>query len=102
MKFPKTRETRESEGFFLFLFPNSLVALIERGSWMLLKSGGGMNQPTPSTSPQNTVKNQNFYVDFLKVHNELGKVTTFWTSRPLFSWRNSHLKKVQADSAPPP
>lgn len=32
--------------------------------------------------------------------NELGKVTTFWTSRPLFSWRNSHLKKVRADSAP--
>ena len=39
--------------------------------------------------------------DFLKVHNELGKVTKFWTSRPLFSWRNSHLKKVRADSAPP-
>ena len=39
--------------------------------------------------------------DFLKVHNELGKVKKFWTSRPLFSWRNSHLKKVQADSAPP-
>ena len=41
----------------------------------------------------------NFY--FLKVHNELGKVTKFWNSRPLFSWRNSHLKKVRADSARP-
>ena len=40
------------------------LTLIERGSWMLPK-----------------------------VHNELEKVTIFWTSRPLFSWRNSHLKK---------
>ena len=60
---------------------------------MLLESGG----PAPSRSPQNTVKK----IDFLKVHNELGKVTKFWASRPLFSWRNSHLKKVRADSAPP-
>ena len=43
---------------------------------------------------------KNFF-DFLKVHNELGKVTKFWPSRPLFSWRNSHLKKVLADSGPP-
>ena len=62
--------------------------------------GGGLNQPAPSRSPQNTVKNQKIFFDFLKVHNELGKVTKFWTSRPLFSWRNSHLKKVRADSAP--
>ena len=34
-----------------------------------------------------------FLFDFLKIHNELGKVTKFGTSRPLFSWRNSHLKK---------
>jgi len=47
------------------------------------------------------VKNQKVFFDFLKVHNELGKFTKFWTSRPLFSWRNSHLKKVRADSAPP-
>ena len=52
------------------------------GSWMLLESGG-LNQPTPSRSPQNTDK-PNFIFDFLKVHNELGKVTKFWTSRPLF------------------
>ena len=46
-------------------------------------------------------KTKKFFFDFLKVHNELGKVTKFWTSRPLFSWRNSHLKKVWADSPPP-
>ena len=40
------------------------------------------------------------FFDFLKVHNELGKVTNFGTSRPLFSWRNGQLKKVWADSAP--
>ena len=35
------------------------LTLIERGSWMLLESGGGgLNQPAPSRSPQNTVKNQ--------------------------------------------
>ena len=35
-----------------------LLTLIERGSWMLLKSGGGLNQPAPSRSPQNNVKNK--------------------------------------------
>ena len=39
---------------------------------------------------------------FLDVHNELGNVPKFGTSRPLFLWRNGWLKKVQADSAPPP
>ena len=68
---------------------------------MLLENKGGLNQPAPSRSPQNTVKNQIFFFDFLKVHNELEKVTKFWTSRPLFSWRNIHLKKVQADAAHP-
>ena len=42
----------------------------------------------------------NFFFDFLKVYNELGKVKKFWTSRPLFSWRNSRLKKVRAHCAP--
>ena len=37
---------------------DGLLPLIERGSWMLLKSRGGLNQPTPSRSPKNTVKNQ--------------------------------------------
>ena len=68
---------------------------------MLLESGG-LKQPAPSRSPQNTVKKQKNVFDFLKVHKELGKVTKFWTSRPLFSWRNSHLKKVQAESVPRP
>ena len=69
---------------------------------MLLESwgGGGLNQPTPSRSPQNTVKNQHFF-DSLKVHNELGKVMYFGTSRPLFSWSFGCLKKVVADSFPP-
>ena len=35
---------------------------------------------------------------FLKVHNELGKVTKFGTSKTLFSWRNGPLKIVWADS----
>ena len=69
---------------------------------MLLESGGGLNQPAPSRSPKNTVKNQNFFFAFLKVHNELGKVTKSGTSKPLFSWRNCHQKKVWADSARPP
>ena len=34
--------------------------------------------------------------------NELGKVMKFGTFRTLFSWRNRHLKRVWADSAPPP
>ena len=37
----------------------------------------------------------------MKVHNEFGKVTLFGSSLPFFSWRNGHLKKVHADSAPP-
>ena len=41
-------------------------------------------------------KSNNFFGDFLKVYNELGKVKKFRTSRPLFSWRNSCLKKVRA------
>ena len=45
---------------------------------------------------------KSFFFDFLKVHNELGKVTKFETSKHLFSWRNSHLEKVRAQSAPPP
>ena len=56
------------------------LTLKKRGSWMLLDSrGGGLNQPTPSRSPQNTVKKQIFF-DFLKVLNEIGKVAKFWTS----------------------
>ena len=82
---------------------NPHLTLIEWGYWMLLESeGGGLNQPTPSRSPQNTVKNQKKIFDFLKVHNELGKVTKFWTSRPLFSWRNSHLKKCGMIQPNPP
>ena len=38
---------------------------------------------------------------FLKVHNKLGKVTKFGTSRHIFTWRNGRLKKVRADSATP-
>ena len=44
---------------------------------MLESGGGGLNQPTSSRSPQNTVKNQNFF-DFPKVHNELKKIHEFW------------------------
>ena len=64
--------------------------------WMLLECGwvkggvGGLNLPTPSISPKNTVKNHFF--DFLKVHNELEK--SHETTRPLFSWRIGRLKKV--------
>ena len=42
-----------------------------------------MNQRAPSRSPKKKLKNQKKNY-FLKVHNELGKVTKFWTSRPLF------------------
>ena len=34
-------------------------------------------------------------------YNEWGKVQKFKTSRPLFSLRNSHLKNLRAQSAPP-
>ena len=37
------------------------LTLMERGFWMLLERGGGLNQPAPSRSPQNTVKNQKFF-----------------------------------------
>ena len=66
---------------------------------MLLECGG-LNQPAPSRPTQNTVKKTNFFA-FLKVHNELGKVTKFDTFRPLFSWRNSHLKKGGLIQTPP-
>ena len=45
---------------------------------------GGHNVPAPSRSPQNTVKKQ-FFFDFLKVYNELGKVNKFRASRYLFN-----------------
>ena len=69
----------------------SALTLIGRGFWMLLEC----------RSPQNTVKNPNFFLAFLKIHNELGKVTKFGTSRPLFHGEIAIGKKVQADSAPP-
>ena len=47
---------------------------------------------TPSSSTQNTVKN-NFF-DFLKVYNELGKVKKFRTSRPLFMEKQPSVKSV--------
>ena len=53
--------------------------------------------PAPSRPSRNTVN----YFDFLKVHNKLGKVKKFWTNRPLFSWRNSRLELVRAQSTPP-
>ena len=49
------------------------LTLMERGSWMKLEGGGELNQPTPSRSPRITVKRQ-FFFDFLRVYNELGKV----------------------------
>ena len=61
--------------------------------------GGGLNQPAPSRSPQNTEKPQKKFFDFPKVHIE---VTKFGTSRTLFSWRNGRLKIVRAASATPP
>ena len=39
-----------------------LLTLIDWGSWMLLESGGGLNQPAPSRSPQNTVKKQKVFI----------------------------------------
>ena len=65
---------------------------------MLTKWGGaprcclrerGLKKPATFRSPRITVKNH-----FLKVCKELGKVTEFGTSRPLYSWRNGHMKKV--------
>ena len=55
----------------------------------------GLNEPAPSRSPRITVKNQNILY-------KLGKDTNFGNSEPRFSWRNGHLKKVQADLAPLP
>ena len=62
---------------------------------------GGHNVPTPSRSPQKTTKTPPKNFDFLTVHNESGKVKKFWTSRLLFSWSNSHLKKVWEHCATP-
>ena len=58
--------------------------------------GVSIKMPDVVPKPSQT---KTFY--FPKVHNELGKVTEFGTSRPLFSKRNGRLKKVQSDSAPP-
>ena len=69
---------------------------------MLLESRGGLNQPAPSRSPQNTVKNPKIFFAFLKVHNEWGKVTKFGTFKPLFSWRNWRLKKSRLIQPPRP
>ena len=74
------------------------LTLIEWGSWLLLESRGGWISPHHPDHPK-TLQNPKF---FPNVHNELGKVTKFGTSRPHFSWRNSHLEKVQAQSTPPP
>ena len=62
---------------------------------------GGTMCPHLLDHPKALQKTKNFLFDFLKVYYELGKVTKFRTSRPLFSWRKSHRKKVRADSAPP-
>ena len=63
--------------------------------------GVGWISPHLLDHPKTLWKTKKIFFAFLKVHNELGKVTKFGTSRPLFSWRNSHLKKGRADSAPP-
>ena len=47
---------------------------------MLLECGGELLLDQPKT----LCKNKIFIFDFPKVHNELGKVTKFGTSRPLF------------------
>ena len=49
------------------------LTLIGRDFWRLLERGG-LNQPAPSRSHQNTVKKTKKNFAFLKVHNELGKV----------------------------
>ena len=64
--------------------------------------GGGWISPHLLDHPKTLWKTKKFFFDFLKVHNELGKVTKFGGSRTHFSWRNGRLKKVLADSTPPP
>ena len=54
--------------------------------------------PATSRSPQNTVKKQ-FFFDFLKVYNELGKDKKFETSRPFFQEKLPS-EKVRAKCAP--
>ena len=63
------------------------LTLIGRGFSMLLECGGCSSI---------------IFFDFLIVHNEIGKVMKFRTPRPLFSWREGHLKKARADSVPLP
>ena len=67
----------------------------------MLESGGVWISPHLLDHLKTQWKTKNFFFDFLKVHNESGKVMKFGTSRTLFSWRNGRLKIVQADSAPP-
>ena len=104
--FPWTLMTLRAEmkaGFFYFPEQTNVLTLIGQASWMLLESGGGgWISPHLLDHPKTLWKTKKNLFDFLKVHNELGKVTKYWTSRPLFSWRNGRLKKVRADSAPPP
>ena len=52
---------------------------------MLLESGGGgWISPHLLDHLKTLWKTKKKFFDFLKVHNELGKVTKFWTSKPLF------------------
>ena len=61
-----------------------------------LRGGGGLNQPASSDHPKK------FLFDFLKIHNELGKVTKFGTSRPLFHGEIAIWKKCGLIQPSPP
>ena len=76
------------------ILEKSFLTLIGQGFWMLLVCrGGGLDHPTPSRW---TLWKTKFFFDFQKAHNEIGKVTIFGTSRPLFSWRKDVWKKCPA------
>ena len=60
-------------------FPKFLM-LFNPLKCILSHRGGGRFMPAPSRLTIITVKNQNFFFDFLKLYNELGKVKFFQVS----------------------
>ena len=80
-------------------FINPTSHTLSNASWAV---GGGRFMPAPSRLTIITVKNQNFFFDFLKLYNELGKVKFFQVSIIWFRGCNSSFSLGGALNAPPP
>ena len=77
---------------------NPTSRTLSNASWAAV---GGRFMPAPSRLTKITVKNQNFFFDFLKLYNELGKVKFFQVSIIWFRGCNSSFSLGGALNAPP-